>query len=384
MNAPPIYAPPSPAVKAYLGIKRLVYRLCKLLGLFEWARRLTRRGLRVIVYHGFCLDDECAFSPRTFIDPAKFRKRMTFLQSRGFPILGLERALELLEKNEAPDNAIVITIDDGFFSTYRGAVPVLREYGIPATVYVTTYYAVNEHPVFNLAVQYLLWKTERRAVSLDGLGLPESGTVGIETAAKRNALAQAVLAHGERRCGEAERFRLAAALADRLGIDFDRLVESRILNVMNVREIEELARWGIDIELHTHRHRFPADKAETIREIAENREVLEPLAGKGLAHLCYPSGVYCREQWPWLREAGIRSAVTTERGLNYRGVHPYAVKRFGDDDLLSQIEFEAEVYGFTDIIRRFPKNLIARLRDRSRSAGGGRGAKPGAGPEKPS
>src|SRR5581483_8586039 len=39
-------------------------------------------------------------------------------------------------KEPLPKNTVVITIDDGYRSTYEVAYPVLRKYGFPATVFL--------------------------------------------------------------------------------------------------------------------------------------------------------------------------------------------------------------------------------------------------------
>ena len=36
----------------------------------------------------------------------------------------------------AQDQSVVVTFDDGYLGTYTDAFPVLKEYGIPATVYL--------------------------------------------------------------------------------------------------------------------------------------------------------------------------------------------------------------------------------------------------------
>ena len=79
--------------------------------------------------------------------------------------------------------------------------------------------------------------------------------------------------------------------------------------------------------------------------------MLEPLLAKTLVHFCYPSGIWAKEQWPWLAETGLRSAVTCDRGLNFGKTPRYGLKRIGDDEGLSQIEFEAEVRGFAEVLR---------------------------------
>ena len=114
----------------------------------------------------------------------------------------------------------------------------------------------------------------------------------------------------------------------------------------------ELGGSGIDCQLHTHRHRFPEDEAEAAREIAENRAALENVVSGPLEHFCYPGGVWSEEQWPVLESAGVRSAVTCQIGLNDDDTPPYALRRLLDAEDVSQIEFEAEMAGCLELLRK--------------------------------
>lgn len=358
-NYPP-RGEPSPAVGLYLALKRGLYHLCKWIGLFRLARRLTRGRLRIICYHGFSMADESLFLPRTFIGPDTFRRRMELLSESGFEVLGLEGALQGLRRGDLPPLAAVITIDDGFYSMYRVAYPVLRERSFPATVYVTTYYAVKGTPVFGLAVDYLFWKTAMTVFDATGLGLPFSDPVPIGTAAERSRTAREIILFGESRLDEPGRIALSKAIAGRLGVDYDAVVRSRILSIMSAEEIGELSRAGIDIQLHTHRHDLGAGREDLLREIADCRSVLEPIVGRPLVHFCYPGGRWRREQWAWLGEAGIASGATCDRGLNDASTPVLGLKRFGDDEAMARIEFEAELSGFAELLR----SLVARTAGR--------------------
>jgi peptidoglycan/xylan/chitin deacetylase (PgdA/CDA1 family) len=346
-----VYAARPLHVTVYLCIKRMLLHFCKAIGLFRLAARLTLHGLRILCYHGFSVADESEFSRRTFIDADTFVKRMAFLKRNGFHVLGLDEALDLLDRGAVPPLATVITIDDGFYSVYAKAHPVFKTFAFPVTVYVTTYYTLRQNPVFNLVVSYLFWKTTNRELDLTGLGLPRTGVVSLRAEGEKTAVLEEIIRHGNAACDETGRVALSRALGERFGINYDGIRESRMFTIMTLEQIRELSASGVDIELHTHRHVFPLDHDRATAEIRENRAVLEPFLGKKLVHFCYPSGIWAREQWPWLAEAGIRSAVTCDRGFNFKKTPRYGLKRIGDDEGLSQIEFEAEAYGFMEVLR---------------------------------
>jgi peptidoglycan/xylan/chitin deacetylase (PgdA/CDA1 family) len=245
---------------------------------------------------------------------------------------------------------VAITVDDGFYGFYRNAREMLRQYGFPATVYVTSYYCSHRAPVFRLAVQYMFWKGRDRPVELAGLGVdvPERP---LRRGVELDKAQWALIEYGETQCDEAGRGRLAEEIGRRLGVDYDRIRRTRILHLMTPEELRDLPAAEIDVQLHTHRHQLPDDHAGTLREIAENRAFLVGLLGRPAAHFCYPSGVWSRRQWPWLEEAGVQSAVTCDPGLNDTATPRLALRRFLDGEDIAQIEFEAEVAGFLELLR---------------------------------
>jgi peptidoglycan/xylan/chitin deacetylase (PgdA/CDA1 family) len=77
---------------------------------------------------------------------------MARLRASGRPVLPLGEAIERLAAGNLPEAAVVITIDDGWASTYTHMLPILERYRLPATVYVTTWYSGRDMPVVNVAI----------------------------------------------------------------------------------------------------------------------------------------------------------------------------------------------------------------------------------------
>jgi len=68
-----------------------------------------------------------------------FEAQMAYLARNGYSVVPLARLVAFLEGREAlPPKAVVITVDDGYRSTYEVAWPVLRKHGFPATVFLYT------------------------------------------------------------------------------------------------------------------------------------------------------------------------------------------------------------------------------------------------------
>ena len=237
-------------------------------------------------------------------------------------------AVKRLKDGSLPACATVINFDDGFYSIWRSAVPVLAKFKLPGTIYVTTYYCVKENPIFRLVVQYMLWKTTRAELDLDGLGL-------------------------DREVSEDQRVRLCEEFGRNLGVDYEKIVIERLLTLMTQDEVREAGQvQKVDIQLHTHRHVLPEDAELAGKEIRDNRAVLEPLVGRRLHHFCYPSGVHHPVHLRPLEEADVTSATTCGSGINYADTPPLRLHRFLDGNNVSAIEFESEMSGFAELLRK--------------------------------
>ena len=94
----------------------------------------NENGVAILTYHS--LDNSgSVISTR----PEKFRRQMKILHDSGSNVLSLREVANCLrEKRNFPPNSVAITFDDGFRSVYDVALPVLKDYGFAATVFLVT------------------------------------------------------------------------------------------------------------------------------------------------------------------------------------------------------------------------------------------------------
>ena len=343
----------------YKTIKLISLYFSKWIGLFRISAYLTRNGLRILCYHSFSPGDEIKWLPQLFIRPETFRKRLQLLEREKFPVLRLDQAIKLLSEKKLPPAATVITIDDGWFSIKPYAHDILREKSYPYTIYLTSYYSLKETPIFNLVVQYMFWKTQNDRIDLERLDLPLTGSLTLSDANTSEQVIRQIIGYGHSLLDNQQRCALAKRLGECLGVNYFEIEETRILNLLTASEIQELSSDGVDFQLHTHRHRWPLDERDAIQELIDNKSFLEPLTATRLQHFCYPSGLWEPEQFPYLDTAGIKSATTCEPGLNYDFTPTLLLGRFLDSESVHQIEFEAEMFGYLELLRKL-RELVTR------------------------
>lgn len=307
--------------------------------------RWRKQRLLILAYHGISLDDEHNWNGSLFISADTFRSRLQQLKKSKCAVLPLDQAIERLYAGDLPDRAVAITFDDGTSDFSRKAFPLLKEFDLPATLYLTTFYSEYQRPVFDVTCSYLLWKGRNATLDLKKLTGQVRRIELTENASREAALSQIHTFVREQKMAADEKDEFAASLARSLGVSYDALLERRIMHNLTPTEVKQLAGEGVDVQLHTHRHRTPKDRRLFLREIEDNRAIIKEMTGGDAAHFCYPSGVYDPMFLPWLREAGVVSATTCELGFASRQSNSLLLPRFLDNESLSNIEFESWLTG---------------------------------------
>ena len=88
----------------------------------------------ILTYHNFTEDEGSSYN----INIVEFEKQMDYLATHNYSVISLYELLKGLRSSQLPPKPIVITIDDGFKSTYTLAYPVLKKYNFPTTLFLYT------------------------------------------------------------------------------------------------------------------------------------------------------------------------------------------------------------------------------------------------------
>jgi peptidoglycan/xylan/chitin deacetylase (PgdA/CDA1 family) len=333
-------------------VKHLILLLAKYSGLFRLSRWYTRKNMRILAYHGIWMG-EGHFGNFLYMSADKFSRRMQKIRSLKVPVLDLGEALRRQQLGTLPDHTTVITIDDGWYSTYLHMLPELEKHHFPATIYVTTYYCERQFPVFAVFIQYMFSKTSAASINLAKLGIREHGEILITEDSERERAKSIIFDYAIRLPTEADRQSLAAKIGDVLDIDCEQLIKNQVFHLISLQQLRDMDRRGFDLQLHTHRHRVFHDGVDCLeKELRDNIDCLKQITNRPLEHFCYPSGVYSDRFLPTLKAANVCSATTTEVGLVDRSTNRLALPRILDGELVSDLEFEAELHGFFELKRR--------------------------------
>jgi peptidoglycan/xylan/chitin deacetylase (PgdA/CDA1 family) len=100
-------------------------------------RALARRRSVNVGYHGVDDVPRSTDPEHLCVPPARFRAQIELLLQAGFEIVTVAELAERAAGGRPPPGLASLSFDDGLEDNHRVVLPILRELGVPATVYVT-------------------------------------------------------------------------------------------------------------------------------------------------------------------------------------------------------------------------------------------------------
>jgi peptidoglycan/xylan/chitin deacetylase (PgdA/CDA1 family) len=307
--------------------KALAYGLGSLGGVPRGLQRVFfRDSAAVLMYHAVtpnALDvpDWC------FLEERRFREQMQYLKDH-CQVVRLREVPTVLEAASARP-LVALTFDDGFHDNYRVAFPILRELGLPATIFLATDFVGSDDTPWFCRINGALARTQLQELEWEGHRYDLSSRRARVAA---NALLQSRM-KGHRHRDLLERTAsLVSALGDHPSRGIPPGSEYRMLAP---EEIREMARTGlVDFGAHTRSHAILSGLTQSERreEILGSLAAVERFTGAPCELFAYPNGRpsdYGPCDVAALGASGIAVAVTTVAGPNNHAVPALEMRRYG-------------------------------------------------------
>jgi peptidoglycan/xylan/chitin deacetylase (PgdA/CDA1 family) len=285
-------------------------------------------GVPILAYHGVTAGPSSPLGNlrRLHVPAPRFEEHLRVLTSQWHPI-ALRDLVEAIEaRRSLPARSVVVTFDDGYRNVLTTALPLLRKYTVPVTLFAVTH---NERRMWEdeveVAVELAKVEMFRWNGALYRLRSLED---------KRRTLAAVLTAL--QRLGPA-RERAMEKLMEPLGARSFPKDEDR--DLLDWEELATLQREGVEIGSHADRHGPLTERSisDVRAGLCKSREELTNRFGPGRYALSYPYGASSDATSAAARDAGFSCAVIGRPGFNGPKADLFALKRFligADDDEL--------------------------------------------------
>lgn len=299
------------------------------------SRRAGHTKFVVLCYHRIGTNGIPLFSE---LPPRIFEAQMRYVRRR-YRVLSLDDLCGEIEKPSRKEDAVAVTFDDGYRDLYSHALPVLRKYQIPATIFL---------PVASIETGQVPWY-DRIFLALkvfpkDELKIDLDRPRSFRLVSLRARLATAAeIIQYLRTLPDDRRKEYCTALEEQIILPQDELTD-RMLTWDHIRTMH---REGTTFGSHTMTHPVVSQLTESQldSELGESKRTLEHRIGSPAMHFAYPFGkpADCgTAALPFLVRYGYRSAATTVEGVNEPGDNCYELRRsqVGNERSLSMFAFK--------------------------------------------
>lgn len=293
-------------MSTYTKSTRLTSRMIRALGDGIAPRDKSARRLCILNFHRILK----APDPLIEGDPdvKTFRWQMALLADC-FNVMSLADAIQALNTGSLPPRAVCITFDDGYRSTHDLALPILKEFNLPATVFVTSGH-VGESSMWNDRIVEAIRQIPGDNLDLRDMGM---GVHPLKTAADRKHAAKALT--------QASKYLLVQPRLD-LAMKLEELAGGAASNgLMLTREmLITLTQQGIEIGAHTITHPIltSIDDQSARDEIVGSKRQLEEMIGKPVIFFAYPNGKahtdFDERHVQMTKDAGFAAAFASTTG----------------------------------------------------------------------
>lgn len=288
---------------------------------FPFLKRRRLRPIQILTYHRVN-DDRDSFFPG--IPTSIFSDQMGYLAEQCH-VFSLTEASERLLVNDVPENAVVVTFDDGYKDNYTHAFPILKAQRVPATIFLATGSVGTGQVLWHDRVFSAFRETRCQVLTDYHQDLP---ALPLRSIAEKLQAQHSVL-RVLRLMNEEERYNWISRLAEKLAVA-EHLQDSSLM--LSWEQVREMRGAGISFGSHTITHpilsrltreqmriQIEGSSADIVRHTGER-----PLA------FAYPNGGkedYTGITKELLQEAGFACAVTTLFGANTHGQDLFELRR---------------------------------------------------------
>ncbi len=267
-----------------------------------------------------------------YVRPKTFRNHLKLLK-KYFVVVPLDKLFALLEEDKVNGNVrplCALTFDDGWKDFYDFAFPLLKEYEIPATVFLPTGFINTKKQFWTDYFAYLFY--HRKTSLLGSINSSDTLAVVEYLEGLRGSFENRL----EAGINHIKRYPLSKI--EKILVDLSEIWSVDVGEIsrdfLNWQEITEMRDSGlVAFGSHTVSHQIltTLDGLKIKKELIESKKELlrKKLVDDTCISFCYPNGNYTSAIAGLVQASGYHLAVTTKNGWNCVDDNRFTLRRIG-------------------------------------------------------
>lgn len=257
-----------------------------------------------------------------------FKKEISFLK-RYFDVVSLDQIVDRLKTGKLFERpAVAITVDDGVRDNFDILFPVLKERGVPVTIFLTTGVIGTNQKIWVDRLSALIASTKQETLTVGGLF--EDKCFSFRTIEERRR-AYELIVQRLKDVDMAQRDIYLKKIEEALGH-----AENGQRLMLNWDEVRLMQKNEIYFGAHTVNHpiltHMPLEDAK--KEIADSKQRVERELGIPVKHFAYPNGRpqdFNEALRRFCQDIGFDSVCTCNYGNNSQTSDIWGLKRIGSE-----------------------------------------------------
>jgi peptidoglycan/xylan/chitin deacetylase (PgdA/CDA1 family) len=259
---------------------------------------------------------DLAFQPNHHLEitPEFLTTTLTHLRKLDVEIVTLDEMHRRLDAGEFGRRFACFTFDDGYRDNRDFALPVMRAFEAPFTVYVASDFAEGKGRLWWVALERVVAATETIDIAF------EDETLRLDTGSTGAKQAAFVRLHDKLRAlpNDASVTHMMDDLCTRYGVDQDAISRELCLSWDELKPFADDPLVTIGAHTITHGNLARQGGATAMHEMTISRSTIEAALQRPVQHFAYPYGdrsAAGTREFALARAAGFKTAVTTRPGM---------------------------------------------------------------------
>jgi peptidoglycan/xylan/chitin deacetylase (PgdA/CDA1 family) len=256
------------------------------------------------------------FQPNRHLEvaPEFLRAMLAHLRSRGIDIIAIDEVHQRLIERNFSRRFACFTLDDGYRDNRDFALPLMREFEAPFTVFVASDFAQGTGRLWWIALEMVIAKSSSIELAIGGT----MTRLDTSTPALKQAAFDRLHDHLRSLPGEGDIHREIGALCARHGVDEAAVCRELCMSFDELKPFaqDKLITIGAHSITHCNLARQPKEIARS--EMVTSRARIEDALQRPVVHLAYPYGdkiAAGAREFALAQAAGFKTAVTTRPGM---------------------------------------------------------------------
>ena len=344
-----------------LSVRRAIAAVLFYSGINALYRFLVMRNRAVVLMYHHVVDsaelNDWYVQPGMYVTWQVFDMQMGYLRKR-YQVVPLARLIEALQgKKNLPMDMCVLTFDDGWKDNHAHALPILKKYNLPATVFLVSDFVGTSSWFWPEEVCGLLSKYFQRQELGEPLttNYPTLDRMGVVSVISRSDWPPTKKIETTlemlKSLQEADKEKALKELKDLLKNNSKEDVSKRLLLTWD--EVAEMRRSNIAFGSHTRTHAIltKVSKEKAREEILGSKLEIERRLSTACWAFCYPNGDSNPRVKEMVKEY-YKCAFTTERMFVRPGSDPLSLGRIAihNDMTCTKPLFACRISGLLDVL----------------------------------